>query len=378
MEQPVRLRDLGLSIGQLPTGEHNAITDVDGVLVGHAQVIRDEPDVVRSGVTVVVPEQGRVWERNLFAGSHVLNGNGEMTGLAYLNEFGLMHGPIAITGTHSIGAVHEGLVAHELEQDTGFEFRLPLVAETYDGWLSDAAAMAVRPKHVRDALANAKGGAVPEGNMGGGTGMITHEFKGGIGTSSRRAGVAGENWTVGVLVQSNYGRRSRLRLGEHPVGQMIPDTEVPTPWPESRDDGSIIVVIATDAPLLPHQCKRLAQRAGLGVGRVGGMGEPGSGDIFVAFSTGNHHRRPTRRRFTQRSSCPIWRLPRVRSGHRGDRGEYLERPVRGADDGRSARARGSRLTARTAEGSLWTLNERLECSFARPGLQTPIQCTRCS
>ena len=284
-----RLRDLGLSIGQLPTGPLNAITDVAGVLVGQKTIVADAPRMVRSGVTVVVPEYGEIWQRHLFAGAHVLNGNGEMTGLSWLEEFGLMCGPLAITGTHSVGAVHEGLVGYELSQALGFDFSLPLVAETYDGWLSDSAALAVRPEHLHAALRAAAAGPVAEGNVGGGTGMNTHEFKAGIGTASRLVEIARESWTVGVLVQSNYGRRGRLRLDGRPIGEAITTEEVPAPWPQNRDTGSIIAVVATDAPLLPHQCKRLAQRAGLGVARVGGAGAPTSGDIFLAFSTGNSH-----------------------------------------------------------------------------------------
>lgn len=284
-----RLRDLGLTVGRLPTGALNAITDVAGVQVGHETLLLDEPRVVRSGVTVVVPEEGAIWHRNLFAGAHVLNGNGEMTGLSWLEEFGLMCGPVAITGTHSIGAAHEGMVSYELKEGFEFDFCLPLVAETFDGWLSDPMALAVRPEHVHAAIAAASGGPVAEGNVGGGTGMNTHEFKAGIGTSSRRAEVAGEAWTVGVLVQANYGRRHQLRLDGRKIGEAIPVEEVPCPWPKPRDEGSIIAVVATDAPLLPHQCKRLAQRAGLGVARTGGIAAPASGDIFLAFSTGNAH-----------------------------------------------------------------------------------------
>ena len=284
-----RLRDLGLSIGHLPPGPLNAITDVAGVLVGHETIVSDAPTVVRSGVTVIVPEDGEIWRRHLFAGSHVLNGNGEMTGLSFLDEFGLLCGPIAITGTHSVGAAHEGLVSYELAGGFPFDFCLPVVAETFDGWLSDPAALAVRPGHVHAALRAAATGPVAEGNVGGGTGMNTHEFKAGIGTASRRVEIAGETRTVGLLVQTNYGRRERLCLDGQAIGRAIPTDDVPSPWPRPRDAGSIIAIVATDAPLLPHQCRRLAQRAGLGIARVGGAGAPGSGDIFLAFSTGNSH-----------------------------------------------------------------------------------------
>ncbi|MEM8811065.1 MAG: P1 family peptidase [Pseudomonadota bacterium] len=285
----LRLRDLGLSVGHLPTGSLNAITDVDGVLVGHETIIRDQPTTIRSGVTVIAPENGAIWARHLFAGAHVLNGNGEMTGLGWLNEFGLLCGPIAITGTHSVGAVHEGLVSYELDHAFAFDFKLPVVAETFDGWLSDPSALAVRPEHVHTALNAAASGPVEEGNVGGGTGMITHDFKAGIGTSSRSVECAGKTWTVGVLVQSNYGRRSRLRLDGHPIGELLSLEAISGPFPVSRDQGSIIGIVATNAPLLPHQCRRLAERAGLGVARTGGTAAPSSGDIFLAFSTGNAH-----------------------------------------------------------------------------------------
>jgi len=284
-----RLRDIGLSVGSLPPGPLNAITDVAGLRVGHETIVRESPTTVRSGVTVIVPEEGEIWQRHLFADAHVLNGNGEMTGLSFLQEFGLMCGPLAITGTHSIGAVHEGLVSFELAGGFAFDFCLPLVAETFDGWLSDPSALAVRPEHVHAALKAAKGGPVAEGNVGGGTGMNTHEFKAGIGTASRLAEVAGESWTLGVLVQANYGRRHQLRLDGRAIGTAIPTSDVPSPWPVARDEGSIIAVVATDAPLLPHQCRRLAQRAGMGVARTGGIAAPASGDIFLAFSTGNVH-----------------------------------------------------------------------------------------
>ena len=286
-----RLRDIGLSIGRLPTGPLNAITDVGGVLVGHETIIRDEPRVVRSGVTVIVPENGNVWRNHLFAGTHVLNGNGEMTGSAWLTEFGVLAGPIAMTSTHSLGAVYEGIAGykHGLGLDLDSDLFMPIVAETDDGWLNDPTALAVRPEHLHAALRAARSGPVSEGNVGGGTGMNTHEFKAGIGTASRCVETAGKPWTVGVLVQANYGRRPRLSLDGVPIGMAIPTSLVPGPWPDARDTGSIIIVVATDAPLLPLQCRRLAQRAGLGVGRVGGTGAPGSGDLFLAFSTANAH-----------------------------------------------------------------------------------------
>jgi D-aminopeptidase len=280
-----RLRDLGIRPGELEPGPLNAITDVEGVAVGHVTLIEDAPRVVRSGVTVIRPHGGNITEENCFAGLHVLNGNGEMTGLAFVEEFGRLASPIALTGTFSVGAAHEGLVKAEIVAGLTQDFVLPVVAETYDGWLSEGDALAVRPEHVLEALSAASGGPVAEGNVGGGTGMICHEFKGGTGTASRRIATAAGNFTLGALVQANYGRRRRLRLDGVPVGREIPVSEVPAPWPEERLAGSIIVILATDAPLLPHQLRRLAQRAGLGLGRVGGVGETGSGDLFLAFST---------------------------------------------------------------------------------------------
>lgn len=282
-----RLRELGFQIGDLETGPHNAITDVTGVKVGHVTIVRDKPQMVRTGVTVILPHAGNVTDQNCFGASHVLNGNGEVTGLSFLNDFGRIHSPIALTGTYSVGAVHEGLVKAEILSRATSDFTLPIVAETHDGWLSTGSALAVRPEHVIEALANSRSGPVAEGNVGGGTGMICHDFKGGIGTASRLATVGEEIFCTGVLVQANYGRRQRLTLGGIPVGRLLPVDEVPAPRNREQGSGSIIIVIATDAPLLPNQLRRLAQRAGLGLGRVGGLGETGSGDIFIAFSTAN-------------------------------------------------------------------------------------------
>jgi D-aminopeptidase len=266
----VRARDLGISIGDLEPGPHDAITDVDGVCVGHATII--EGTDVRTGVTVVVPP-----ELPLFAGCHRLNGNGELTGLEWVRESGLLTTPIGITNTFSVGVVRDAIAAESADDDA---WALPVVGETYDGFLSDAKGQHVTAGHARQALADAKNGAVAEGNVGGGTGMICHGFKGGIGTASRRAGDS----VVGVLVQANHGRRSRFRVNGVPVGERIGNR---VPLPNYDDAGSIIGIVATDAPLLPHQCDRLAQRAGLGVARMGGLGENSSGDIFFAFSTGN-------------------------------------------------------------------------------------------
>lgn len=292
-----RVRDLGITIGRLTPGEWNAITDVSGVRVGHTTLIAGEGPLivgkgpVRTGVTVIVPHEGNVGVDPLFAGHHILNGNGEMTGLPYIEEFGLLTTPIALTNTHSVGVVRDSLIAYAVAHaDAALEFAwsLPVVAETWDGVLSDINGMHVRPEHVSMALDAATGGPVAEGCVGGGTGMICHEFKGGIGTASRVLPEMEGGWTVGVLVQANYGERTLLRVDGVPVGKAIPVHEVPTPRePASAGDGSIIVIVATDAPLLPTQCRRLAQRATIGLARAGGIGAESSGDIFLAFSTAN-------------------------------------------------------------------------------------------
>ncbi len=290
-----RARELGIRIGRLETGTWNAITDVPGLRVGQTTLISgDGPLVagegpVRTGVTVIQPHEGNVGIDPVFAGYHQLNGNGEMTGIAWIEEAGLLTTPIAITNTHSVGVVRDAIIAWEVKQRPALEvhFSLPVVAETYDGWLNDINGFHVKPEHVFAALDAASGGPVAEGCAGGGTGMNCHEFKGGIGTSSRRLSEERGGWTVGVLVQANYGRRYLLRVDGVAVGEEITTDEVPSPRGKPSGDGSIIIIVATDAPLLPNQCKRLAQRATVGLARVGGNGDNGSGDIFLAFSTGN-------------------------------------------------------------------------------------------
>jgi D-aminopeptidase len=284
-----RARDLGITIGRLGPGPWNAITDVPGVRVGHATLISgDGPLVVgegpvRTGVTVVLPCPDPKHDPP-FAGHHVLNGCGEVTGLIWLDESGFLSSPIALTNTCSVGTVHNALVSLDLSW-------LPVVAETWDGLLSDIRGMHVRLEHVRAAVDAAASGPVAEGCVGGGTGMVCHGFKGGIGTSSRRLTEDAGGWTVGVLVQANHGQRSRLSIDGVPVGLEIPTQEIPDPYEALKISwtatSSIIGIIATDAPLLPGQCRRLAQRAAIGVARTGGLGENFSGDIFLAFSTGN-------------------------------------------------------------------------------------------
>ena len=307
----MRARDLGIVIGRGRPGPANAITDVAGVRVGHATIVRgDGPLVVgegpvRTGVTMIVPHDGDVWTEPLFAGSHRLNGNGELTGLEWIREAGHLTGPIGITNTHSVGVVRDAIIRNAvriLPFGTSY-WALPVVGETWDGLLNDIDGFHVTADHVDVALAAASGGPVAEGAVGGGTGMVCHEFKGGIGTASRVVDQSGGGFTVGVLVQANYGRRDWLRIDGVPVGEAIPSDVVPTPYDAIDDDesvdgagaaetpppgsGSIIVIVATDAPLLPHQCERLAQRAGLGIARMGGTGAHSSGDLFLCFATGN-------------------------------------------------------------------------------------------
>jgi D-aminopeptidase len=311
----VPARELGLRIGRLDPGPLDAITDVPGVSVGHTTLISGDGRLVvgrgpvRTGVTVVIPHEGDVWADPVFAGCHRLNGNGELTGLEWIREAGLLGGPVAITNTHSVGVVRDALVAHAIARRGagGGLWSLPVVGETWDGMLNDIDGLHVRPAHVDAALAAASDGRPAEGNVGGGTGMVCHELKGGIGTASRRAPEPDPGWTVGVLVQANYGEREQLRVDGVPVGLEIPVAEVPSPYPASEPGapgpsgstpsvrapgpepgtGSIIVIVATDAPLLPHQCRRLAQRASLGLARMGSTANHSSGDLVLAFATGN-------------------------------------------------------------------------------------------
>jgi D-aminopeptidase len=283
----VRLRDLGLHTGQLPPGPLNAITDVAGVRVGHATVVHDTPSVARTGVTAIWPAGADIWTRAVTAGFHVFNGDGEMTGTIWIEEQGLLAMPLCVTNTHSVGVVRDAIIAYAVRERVQMRWLLPVVGETYDGWLSEADRFPITAVHAFAALDGASSGAVPEGCVGGGTGMICHEFKGGIGTASRVVTAAGTAFTVGVLVQANYGSRDLLRVDGVPVGLEIGRDVVPSPRGIPALGGSIIAILATDAPLLPIQCKRLARRAIVGLAWVGGIGANSSGDIFLAFSTGN-------------------------------------------------------------------------------------------
>jgi D-aminopeptidase len=322
-----RYRDLGLTVGQLTPGPMNAITDVEGVKVGVTTLVEGEGPLrvgegpIRTGVTVVVPHDD-IGREVVFAGCHRLNGNGELTGLEWIRESGTLGTPIAITNTHSVGVVRDALVAAEVREriDSAAYWSLPVAGETYDGALNDINGFHVRTEHLFSALDGARDGPVPEGNVGGGTGMICHEFKGGTGTASRWLSPDAGGWTVGALVQANHGRRERLTVDGVPVGRNITLDDVPSPWdaeealasngaPPEPGAGSIIVVLATNAPLLPHQCERLAQRAGLGVARVGGGGEHSSGDLFLAFSTANRGRLSSHKMERDRAPFEVTALP---------------------------------------------------------------------
>ncbi len=290
-----RLRDLGITIGELPTGPLNAITDVAGVTVGHATLICDEPRVARTGVTAVLPRGADSQTDFCFAGYHSLNGCGEMTGVPWLEESGLLMSPVALTNTHQVGLVRDAITLYASRQIGGGAFWLPVVGEIFDGWLNDINAHHITRDHVFQALESAQSGPVAEGNVGGGTGSICHGFKGGIGTASRVAAVDGcGSYTVGALVQTNQGERRHLLMDGVPVGRAIGYDVVPSARDGATTASSIIVVLATDAPLLPQQCHALAQRASVGLARTGSRGHIYSGDLFIAFATGNHYQRDTR------------------------------------------------------------------------------------
>ena len=292
----MRGRDLGIQVGLGRPGPQNAITDVAGVRVGFTTLVQGDGPLevgkgpVRTGVTVIVPHEGNVWEEPLFAGAHRLNGNGELTGLEWIRESGMLMSLIGLTNTHSVGVVRDALVGIDATErsDPGRPFwALPVAGETWDGVLNDVNGMHVRSEHVLAAYESASAGPVAQGNVGSGTGMICHEFKGGIGTASRLLEPESGGFTVGVLVQANHGRRERLAINGAPVGRALPVSEIPAPDLDEPGAGSIIVVVATDAPLLPGQCTRVAGRAAFGIARTGGVGEHWSGDLLLAFSTAN-------------------------------------------------------------------------------------------
>jgi D-aminopeptidase len=291
-----RARDLGVPLDGTP-GKLNAITDVAGVEVGYTTLISGEGKLevgkgpVRTGVTAILPRgHGALMNDSVYAGIFSLNGNGEMTGTAWVEESGFLEGPIVLTNTHSVGVARDAVIAWRLAHGgpdaDGFAWSLPVVAETWDGYLNDVNGFHVKPENVAHALETARGAAVAEGSVGGGTGMVCYEFKGGSGTASRLvpidASSPAKSYTVGAFVQANCGRRPQLVIAGIPVGKEIPGNSV-----YSQETGSIIIVLATDAPLLPHQLKRLARRASLGLARTGSTSGNGSGDLFLAFSIAN-------------------------------------------------------------------------------------------
>lgn len=313
-QQQQRARDLGIPFEGTP-GQFNAITDVAGVEVGHATIIKGDGRLVvgkgpvRTGVTAILP-RGRKSPDQVFAGWFTLNGNGEMTGTTWIEESGLLAGPILITNTHSVGVVRDAAIQWQLKHHPNFPWSLPVVAETYDGFLNDINGFHVTPAHAFEALDGARGGRVVEGNVGGGTGMLCNGFKGGIGTASRVLPKEVGSYVVGVLVQCNYGGLRGLRIAGVPVGReavgpsiclagslkpsspLLPGLQrcATTSSQAERPNaelGSIIIVVATDAPLMPHQLKRVVKRTALGLGREGSIASNYSGDIFVAFSTAN-------------------------------------------------------------------------------------------
>jgi D-aminopeptidase len=304
-EPRCRARDLGISLGQYKTGRWNAITDVAGVKVGHSTIIRGAGRLevgkgpVRTGVTAILPNPANVFEERVVGGGFILNGAGEVSGMTQLMEWGLIETPIFLTNTLSVGAVSDAAVKWMVEKFPGIggvhDVIIPLVGECDDSWLNDIAGRHVHEQHVLEAISTASDGPVAEGSVGGGTGMITCDFKAGIGTASRKLPEALGGYTVGVLVMSNFGVLRQLRVGGLPVGEILEDRYAATLPRRQRDYGSIIAVVATDAPLSTHQLNRVAKRAALGVGRVGSTARHGSGEIVLAFSTANMVPRETRK-----------------------------------------------------------------------------------
>ena len=294
--EQIRARDLGIPFDGTP-GKFNSITDVLGVEVGYTTLISGEGKLevgkgpVRTGVTAIIPRGHQSLNDPVYAGVFSLNGNGEMTGTAWIEESGFLEGPIVITNTHSVGVARDAVIAwrvnHGAADKTGYWWSLPVVAETWDGWLNDINGFHVKPEHIFNALDTAHGGAIEEGSVGGGTGMICYEFKGGNGTSSRKIDIRpskdapARNYTIGVFLQANFGRRAQLTIAGIPLGKEIPGQVY------KEENGSCIGVVATDAPLLPGQLKRLARRVSLGLARTGTISGNGSGDLFIAFSTAN-------------------------------------------------------------------------------------------
>jgi len=307
-EPRVRARTLSLPLGRFRPGRHNAITDVEGVLVGHATIVRGEGRLrpgqgpVRTGVTAILPSHGNVFIDRLHGGSFVLNGAGEVSGLTQVMEWGLLETPILLTNTMSVGAVSDAVARIMVERYPGIgdehDVIIPVVGECDDSWLNDIAGAHVHEEHVRAAIAGATSGQVAEGSVGGGTGMITCDFKAGIGTSSRKLPESHGGYTLGVLVMSNFGKMHNLRAGGLPLGEVLEERFLGVPRREDTP-GSIIAVLATDAPLLPNQISRVCKRVGLGIGRVGSYAAHGSGEIVIGFSTANVIPRRTQKMVTK-------------------------------------------------------------------------------
>ncbi len=318
LSQKPRARDIGVQFDGTP-GKYNAITDVKGVEVGHSTIISGSgknvlgKGPIRTGVTAIFP-RGKKFNP-VYANWYSLNGNGEMTGTTWITESGFLETPIMITNTNSVGVVRDAVLKWFVDTnwygDDQWWYTYPVVGETYDGFLNDIYGFHVQEKHVYEAIKNAKPGRVVEGNVGGGTGMLTLGFKGGIGTASRKVKIDKKNYIVGVLVQSNFGSKKNLTISGVPVGKELKDTlnlefNAPPSNRRQEGDGSIIVIVATDAPLLPHQLKRIAHRIPIGIGLVGGRGSNGSGDIFLTFSTANP------KAFNRKNTRPIITFPNDR------------------------------------------------------------------
>ncbi|WNG16534.1 P1 family peptidase [Cystobacter fuscus] len=295
-EKRVRARELGLPLGRFKPGRHNAITDVEGVLVGHSTIIQGEGPLrpghgpVRTGVTAILPNRRDIFMERMTGGGFVLNGAGEVSGMTQLMEWGLVETPILLTNTMAVGAVSDAVTRHMVEQNPGIgdehDVIIPIVGECDDSYLNDISGRHVKREHVYEAIRTASDGPVAEGNVGGGTGMLTCDFKGGIGTSSRKLPESLGGYTLGVLVMSNFGKMHNLRVGGLPVGELLAEKFKHMPR-RTQNYGSIIAVVATDAPLLTNQLNRLCKRVGLGIGRVGSYAAHGSGEIVVGFSTAN-------------------------------------------------------------------------------------------
>ncbi|MEE2925036.1 MAG: P1 family peptidase [bacterium] len=284
-----KMHDVRTWIGprDFPSGPKNCITDVPGLAVGHRNVIRDEPVVNRTGVTIILPDLNSPWHWCYPAGTYILNGCGDFSGYPWIKETGSLQGPIALTSTASLGLVRDTIYQLAIQKNIQDYHYMPIVLETDDSWLSDDSLPGVSNSEVIKAIETANIGPSDQGNIGGGTGMICHEFKGGIGTASKTVTISGESFTLGGMVQANYGNRKDLRIQGFPIGRNIPLNIISSPWDKPRSKGSILVTIATDIPLLPLQCDRLAKRASLGLGSLGCYGHHDSGDIILCFSTSN-------------------------------------------------------------------------------------------